>query len=279
MKKIRFIAALLCLFLVNVIPVSANEEAGQPKVIDEVELLSNEEEAELTEQINAIITQYQTDVVLVIENQIPEADMGAEAKKLRDDNGYGIGDDRHTIMFIFETSTGMCNILQLGYENKFIPENDLRPLFNNVVQNYLSTGQYGAGFKVFLEEIGPLYEKSMNSQTGGQSAGNGDADANESESSQNYQPSNSGTAAGTGKNQQESKTSPKPKTPVSYIIPAMICGLIISFIYMFGMKAKLDTAYKQRDAEVYRNADASVQVQKDEVFLTSSIIKEPLKKK
>ena len=51
MKKIRFIAALLCLFLVNVIPVSANEEAGQPKVIDEVELLSNEEEAELTEQI------------------------------------------------------------------------------------------------------------------------------------------------------------------------------------------------------------------------------------
>lgn len=279
MKKIRFIAALLCLFLVNVIPVSANEDAGQPKVIDDAELLSEEEEAGLTEQINAFITQYQTDIVLVIENQIQEADMEAEALKLRDDNGYGIGDDRHTIMFIFETSTGRCNILQLGYENTLIPENDLRPLFDNVVQNYLSTGQYGAGFKVFLEEIGPLYEKSMNSQAGGQSAGNGNDDANEADSSQNYQPSNSGKTAETAKNQQASKISPKPKTPASYIIPALICGLIISFIYMFGMKAKLDTAYKQRDADVYRNADASVQVQKDEVFLTSSITKRPLKKK
>ena len=83
-----------------------------------------------------------------------------------------------------------------------------------------------------------------------------------------------------GRTNKSRKTSPSTKDACKLnIIPAMICGLIISFIYMFGMKAKLDTAYKQRDAEVYRNADASVQVQKDEVFLTSSIIKKPLKKK
>ena len=48
MKQIRFMAVLLILFLVNGMPVSANEESSPPKVIDEAELLSEAEEAALT---------------------------------------------------------------------------------------------------------------------------------------------------------------------------------------------------------------------------------------
>lgn len=38
MNKLRFMAVLLCLFLVNVMPVSASGEASPPKVMDEAEL-------------------------------------------------------------------------------------------------------------------------------------------------------------------------------------------------------------------------------------------------
>lgn len=102
MKQIRFMAVLLILFLVNGMPVSANEESSLPKVIDEAELLSEAEEAALTEQIYGIGEEYQIDVILVMKRQIQEADLNAEAKNLYNQNGYGIGNDKNAIMLIIE---------------------------------------------------------------------------------------------------------------------------------------------------------------------------------
>ncbi|WP_346903685.1 TPM domain-containing protein, partial [Faecalicatena contorta] len=102
MNKLRFMAVLLCLFLVNVMPVSASGEASPPKVMDEAELLSEAEEAALTEQIYGIGEEYQIDVILVMKRQIQEADLNAEAKNLYNQNGYGIGDDKNAIMLIIE---------------------------------------------------------------------------------------------------------------------------------------------------------------------------------
>lgn len=278
MKKIRFIAALLCMFLVNVIPVSANEEAGLPKVIDDAELLSDAEEAELTEQINTIITQYQIDVVLAVENQMQEAEIEAEAERLYKDGGYGIGENKDGTIFLIDMNSGRCQISQFGNINTYLQTEDLSPLLRSVVQNYFNVGQYGAGFQSYLEGISQLYEKKPDTQPAGQNAGDGNTDANEADELQKNQSPNNGTVTG-NQTQEGSKTISKPKTPVSYIIPALICGLIISFICMLVMRSGMSTAYKQKGADVYRNADASLQIQKDEVYLTSSVTTKPLKKK
>ena len=278
MKKIRFIAALLCLFLVNVVPVSANEEAGLPKVIDDAELLSDAEEAELTEQINTIITQYQIDVVLAMENQMQEAEIEAEAERLYKDGGYGIGENKDGTILLLDMKNGQCQVSQFGSINTSLQADDLNSLLKNVTPNYFNAGQFGAGLKSFLEGFSQLYETKPDTQPAGQNAGDGNTDANEADELQKNQSPNNGTVTG-NQTQEGAKTISKPRTPVSYIIPALICGLIISFICMLVMRSGMSTAYKQKGADVYRNADASLQIQKDEVYLTSSVTTKPLKKK
>lgn len=251
MKQLRFMAALLCLFLVNIIPVSANEEVGSPKVIDEAELLSEAEETELTEQINGIVEQYQIDVILVTEHQIQEADFEAEAKRLYNDNGYGIGDGKNAILFIVEMNSGECSIYQLGNENVFLVNEDLSPLFNNVVHNYLSAGQYTAGFKIYLDGIAKLYENKqlLDSATGGASQA-----------------------------QEKAEKPPKSKSPIIYLIPALICGAIITLIWRTFSNRGRYTEDNQGNANAYRNTDASFNVHKSAVFLTSNITKKIVKK-
>ena len=161
MKQIRFMAVLLILFLVNGMPVSANEESSPPKVVDEAELLSEAEEAALTEQIYGIGEEHQIDVILVMKRQIQEADLNAEAKNLYNQNGYGIGNDKNAIMLIIELNSGNCRVVQFGNENTFLTGGDLTQLLKNVAANYLSPGQYSEGFQIYLEGIAELYGKKQ----------------------------------------------------------------------------------------------------------------------
>ena len=115
MKRIRFFAAaLVCLFMVNIMPVTASDEVNLPKVVDNAELLTEEEEAELTGLINTIVTEYETDVVLVTENQRQETDIQAEADMLFDSNGYGIGEEKDGVLFLVDMGAGEWSISTHG---------------------------------------------------------------------------------------------------------------------------------------------------------------------
>ena len=252
MNKLRFMAVLLCLFLVNVMPVSASGEASPPKVMDEAELLSEAEEAALTEQIYGIGEKYQIDVILVMKMQIQEADLNAEAKNLYNQNGYGIGDDKNAIMLIIELNSGNCRVVQFGNENTFLAGGDLTQLLKNMATNYLSPGQYSEGFQIYLEGLSELYGKK--------------------------QPADGGAAKDTSQTQKDVKTAPKKKSPLIYLIPAMICGGIITLIWRAFMNRKPETEYDQSNADAYRNTDASFHTRKTAVFLTSDITKKPIKK-
>ena len=52
MKRLRLIAAALCLLAANVIPVAASEGTDLPKVIDDAEILSDYDETRLSSQID-----------------------------------------------------------------------------------------------------------------------------------------------------------------------------------------------------------------------------------
>lgn len=296
MKKIRYMAALLCMFLVNVLPVSATEEASLPRVVDNAEILSDAEESELTSLVNDIATVYQIDVVLITENQRKEADIQAEADMLFDTNGYGIGEKKDGVLFVLDMGNREWAISTHGDTITLFSDYDLNSLGQTAAQNYFANGRYRDGFVSYVAGIVKICEKKMNVQGNGQSAGNesteengapaaeangatdgetnGTADA--ADKDEKNQSSNSGTA-GTNQDQTEMETS--SESSENNGSPGFAGALIITIIYMVRMKKGMKKARKQQNADVYQNRDASMQIRKSDVFLTTSITKTPVKQK
>lgn len=290
MKKIRFMAALLCLVLVNVIPVSATEEVSLPKVVDNADLLSDAEETELTTLVNDIATVYQIDVVLVTENQRQEADIQAEADMLFDSNGYGIGDKKNGVLFVLDMGNREWAISTHGDAIMLFSDYDLNSLGQTAAQNYFANGQYRDGFVTYVAGIVRICEKKLNSQGNEQNAGdesteaNGTAAAEEDDTEdatdevEKNQAPNSGIAE-TDQTQTGMEPPSEPASPTDYLYPAFLGALIITIIYMVSMKKGMKKARKQQNADVYQSRDASMQIRKSDVFLTTSITKTPVKQK
>ena len=108
MKRLRLIAAALCLLAANVIPVAASEGTDLPKVIDDAEILSDYDETRLSSQIDEMTQQYQIDIVLMTENRRQEGTAQAEADMQYVNRGYGIGEGKDGILFL----PGMGNLHQ-----------------------------------------------------------------------------------------------------------------------------------------------------------------------
>ncbi|MDU7707813.1 MAG: TPM domain-containing protein [Clostridium sp.] len=290
MKKIRFIAALLCLVLVNVIPVSATEEVSLPKVVDNADLLSDAEETELTTLVNDIATVYQIDVVLVTENQRQEADIQAEADMLFDSNGYGIGDKKNGVLFVLDMGNREWAISTHGDAIMLFSDYDLNSLGQTAAQNYFANGQYRDGFVTYVAGIVRICEKKLNSQGNEQNAGDESTEANGTAAAEaddtedamdeveKNQAPNSGIAD-TDQTQTGMEPPSEPASPTDYLYPAFLGALIITIIYMVSMKKGMKKARKQQNADVYQSRDASMQIRKSDVFLTTSITKTPVKQK
>lgn len=290
MKKIRFMAALLCLVLVNVIPVSATEEVSLPKVVDNADLLSDAEETELTTLVNDIATVYQIDVVLVTENQRQEADIQAEADMLFDSNGYGIGDKKNGVLFVLDMGNREWAISTHGDAIMLFSDYDLNSLGQTAAQNYFANGQYRDGFVTYVAGIVRICEKKLNSQGNEQNAGDESTEANGTAAAEaddtedatdeveKNQAPNSGIAD-TDQTQTGMEPPSEPASPTDYLYPAFLGALIITIIYMVSMKKGMKKARKQQNADVYQSRDASMQIRKSDVFLTTSITKTPVKQK
>ena len=290
MKKIRFIASLLCLVLVNVIPVSATEEVSLPKVVDNADLLSDAEETELTTLVNDIATVYQIDVVLVTENQRQEADIQAEADMLFDSNGYGIGDKKNGVLFVLDMGNREWAISTHGDAIMLFSDYDLNSLGQTAAQNYFANGQYRDGFVTYVAGIVRICEKKLNSQGNEQNAGDESTEANGTAAAEaddtedamdeveKNQAPNSGIAD-TDQTQTGMEPPSEPASPTDYLYPAFLGALIITIIYMVSMKKGMKKARKQQNADVYQSRDASMQIRKSDVFLTTSITKTPVKQK
>lgn len=280
MKRIRFFAAaLLCMFLANIIPAEASDEVNLPKVVDNADILTDAEETELTGLIDAIVTQHQIDVVLVTENQRQEADVQAEADMLFDSNGYGIGEKKDGVLFLVDMNAGEWAVSTHGDAIALFTDYDLNMLGQNAAQGYFSSGQFGMGFKSYLEELSQKLEEKLNPPAAGQSAAEESAGKNDGNTTGNNQSLYNGLPSSDRQPHVKVKGAEVPKTPADFIIAALVCGVIISLIYVGVMKSGMKTTYKQKNADTYRSKDASVQIHKQDVFLTSSITKVPVKQK
>lgn len=126
---------------------------------------------------------------------------------------------------------------------------DLSALGDHAASGYFSSDQYYQGFNPYLKELNKTLERNLNPQKEENKLGDALASAiadgqKEAESKQEEKAEETA---------EETDAKPKePKGPEDYIIPALVCGLILTILYMASLKSGMKTANMQKDAQGYQ---------------------------
>ena len=177
MKRLRLIAAALCLLAANVIPVAASEGTDLPKVIDDAGILSDYDETRLSSQIDEMTQQYQIDIVLMTENRRQEGTAQAEADMQYVNRGYGIGEGKDGILFLLDMGSREWAISTNGAAMTMFSDYDLSALGDHAASGYFSSDQYYQGFQSYLKELDKTLERNLNPQKEENELGNALASA------------------------------------------------------------------------------------------------------
>lgn len=272
MKKLNWIAVLVCMLLVCTLPVSAADATAPPKIVDGADCLSESEETELSQRAEAIAGQFQMDVVIVTALERQEADAQAEADALFDQGGYGIGEGKDGILLLVNLGQGEWSISTHGSAIAIFTDSGIQRMGEQLAGTYLSDAQYAAGFQAYLQDVENILTDAADHQDNTVPA----PDTEHSSQQGTAQDTQNETAPQV---QKESKTEPeKPKTPFNYILPALIGGFILTALYMSSMKQDMKTAGKQKNADTYFSSGNAADIKEKEIFLTSSITKKRIDK-
>ncbi len=155
MKNMNRIAAAILTALLGIVfampAVTAEAAEDMMRISDWAELLSDDEEAELSDQLDEISERQQFDIVIVTLDSLEGADVTAYADDFYDYNGYGFGEEKDGILFLISmeerdwcistSGYGITAFTDVGQEylsEKFLP--------------YLSDGDYGEAFRIFASQ-------------------------------------------------------------------------------------------------------------------------------
>lgn len=122
------------------------------RVVDEADLLTDAEEAELLVQVNRISEEEQFDVVVVTLNSLNGEDIQYYAADYYDYNGYGMGENYDGAMFIMSMEEREWFILTTGYGIDVLEDYEIDSIGEKMV-SYLSEGEYYDAFCLFAEEV------------------------------------------------------------------------------------------------------------------------------
>lgn len=249
MKKV--ISLLLSLILLLSLPVSVfAAEPGAPKVVDNADLLTAEEEAVLTNQAYDLVYAYGMDVVILT---VPDMD-GYSAQTYADDyydrNGYS--DDGLLLLVAMEEREWY--ISTCGQAIYAFTDYGLDCIGEEIVP-YLSGGDYYGAFCRWLEVLPEYFEAYLNQAP-----------------IDNYKP---------GYYEPEYRDDViyyGPQRSVNHVqrfFIALLIGIIAALVTVLIMRSRMNTARPQRDAGEYmRRGSYHITAQRD-LFLYSRVSKTP----
>ncbi len=121
MKKFKKLLITAMTGLLTIMPLSANVSADNsyddtlPRVVDNADLLSNNEEEVLSDTIDNIISEYNFDVVIVTEDTLDGESRMNYADDFYDYGGYGVGDNCDGILLLINMEQRQWWISTTGY--------------------------------------------------------------------------------------------------------------------------------------------------------------------
>lgn len=165
-KKIVFLG-LACLTLISPLSLTVSAELldkSLPRVVDDADLLTENEEKSLESQIKAITDKYDFDIVLVTADTLGGKTPTSYADDYYDYNGYGANKERDGVLLLVSMEDRDWWITTRGYGITVF--NDVR--IDNAGENFvshLSSGEYSKGFECFLSDAEEYIELTNSGKT------------------------------------------------------------------------------------------------------------------
>lgn len=142
----RFLTLLLTLLL----PVAALAE--RPIVVDDANLFTVSEEAQIEAEARTIIDTYQVDVVVVTSYDPKPEQSQTFADDYFDYNGYGVGEDEAGLLYLIDMTNRVPTISTKGVMIDYINDHRLNELFD-CSYDALASGRYGYSTLQLLHQL------------------------------------------------------------------------------------------------------------------------------
>ena len=240
MKKILcFITTLL---LAVSLPMTVLADSEPKRVVDDANLLSDSEEKTLSDKIDAIIKEYNCDVVIVTNTTLEGKSSETYADDFFDANGYGIGSAYSGILYLFSTEFNDYAISTSGYGNKAFTNYGLEYI-RDQVNPILKEKDYFKAFDKYVDLTKDFLAEAKN-----------------------------GTPY---------DTNNKIKGFMDYLIYegiALGIALVLALIVVLIMKAKMNTAIKRTTAGEYVRDGSMNLMEKRDVYMYSNVSKVKIQK-
>lgn len=240
-NKNRIAAAFLTLvFSISAIvfwtpAVTAKAADDMIRIADWAELLSESEEAELSDRLDEISERQKFDIVIVTLDSLEGADIVAYADDFFDYNGYGFGEGKDGILFLISMEERDWCISTSGYGITAFTDAGQEYLSEKFLP-YLSDGAYADAFQTFAEWCDDYI-----------------------------------TQARAGTPYDVDNIPVEPFSPLGALIIAVVVGFVVSFIVTGIMRLSLHSVFSESAADSYMKKDSLRLTKNYDLFLYKNV--------
>lgn len=226
-----FFALLLC-----VMPAMFVYAADDmPRLVDEADLLSDSDEAELLGKLDEISERQQMDIVVLTVNSLEGKSPEEYADDFYDYNGYGFGDGRDGILFLISMGEREMCMSTAGYGITAFTDAGQNYIYDQIM-TYIKDGDYATAFTIFAAQCDGFI-----------------------------------TQARTGEPYDIDNLPEEPFSVIGALIIAVGIGFIISLIATGIMRLQLHSVYSRQAAEDYMIKDSMQVTRSNDLFLYKQV--------
>ncbi len=147
--KRRILSCLLCMILVLGISLPVSATSHLPRIVDNADLLTPEEEQLLEEDAIQFGIDYSLDAVILTVDNLGGKSISAYADDYYDYNGYGVGTDYSGLILVVSMTERELYISTCGDAINRLNDSELDDIINNISYD-LSDGNYYDAFQLFF---------------------------------------------------------------------------------------------------------------------------------
>ena len=153
----------LLLTLLMVLALAAPVFAAAPKIIDNADLLTDAEEADLEAKAQDLADRYDMDVAILTVDSTYGSYIESYADDYYDNNGYGIGPDYSGVLLVLAMDTREWAISTCGDAIYALTDYGIEALFRAMATD-LSYDEYYAAFDTYLDELPQYFDAFQNGE-------------------------------------------------------------------------------------------------------------------
>lgn len=255
MKKIISLLFGICLILA----LSPFAFAQPPKIVDEADLLTADEELALEEKAQDIVDVYDMDVVILTVDSTNGEFIQDYADDYYDENRYGVDMEYSGVLFMLAMDTREWWISTCGDCMYVLTDYGIQMLFSEIASD-LSAGDYYSAFDHYLDELEVYYDEYVNGSPI-------DGYAPDYDGPGSYEPGISDEII--------YYEEPRGVNWLSLIFTSLLIGVIVGAIALWLMSRGMKTAKQQSGAADYVTGGIRI-VRRQDFFLYSRTSKTPI---